>query len=296
MRDMSHPQNVRPIERIVLFNLDTLSSAAALKPLFERFGGRIVCVCKSRRFGGKYGSWWTQLKRNYRRGGSGFVIYVGLQLILFYPMSRLASAINRLLGRPNWVYPLRELAQNRIPVIATRDPNSDAFVEHIRSLKPDLIVSCLFDHVIRQRLIEIPTRGVINIHPGLLPDIKGPFPNVWAAILGCEQVGATVHYVDAESLDTGPIIKRRTIERDPGESVLALDCRALRLGIDLAIEAITEIENGSARAVAQDKNAGTYLSYPTRDDLRRLRRQGGRLYSLSDFFREFFARRNRRPG
>jgi methionyl-tRNA formyltransferase len=293
---MSQPQATRPIERIVLFNLDTLNSAAALQPLFERFGGKIVCVCKSRRFGGKYGSWWTQLKRNYRRGGIAFVVYVGLQLILFDPMSRLAGAVDRLRDRPKRVYPVRELARlYGIPVVSTRDPNSDAFVQHIRSLKPDLIVSCLFDHVIRQPLIEIPSRGVINIHPGLLPDIKGPFPNVWAAILGCQQVGATVHYIDSETLDTGAIIGRRAVDRNPAESVLALDCRMLRLGIDLAIEAIADIENGSVRPLAQDKDAGAYLSYPTRADLQRLRRQGGRLYRLSDFWRQFFPRRDRAP-
>jgi folate-dependent phosphoribosylglycinamide formyltransferase PurN len=293
---MSQPQATRRIERIVLFNLDMLSSAAALEPLFQRFGDRIVLIGKSRRFGGKYGSTWRQFKRNYWRGGIRFVIFISLQLFLFHPMSRLAGAINRLLRLPKHVYPLRELAQmHGISVQPTREPNTVAFVQQIRTLKPDLIVCCMFDHVIRQQLIEIPTCGVINIHPGLLPDIKGPFPNVWAAIRGNDQIGATVHYVDAETIDTGPIIKRRAIDRDPTKSVLALDCQVLRLGIELAIETIAEIEDGGVQAVEQDKGAGTYLSYPTRDDLRRLRRQGGRLYSLSDFFRQFFTRADNAP-
>jgi folate-dependent phosphoribosylglycinamide formyltransferase PurN len=292
---MPQPQTGRPIERIVLFNLDMLSSAVALKPFFEHFDGRIVCICKSRRFGGKYGSIWTQMRRNVRRSGLEFGVYAGLEFVLFHPMSRLAGAINRLRGRPNSVHPLRDLAPAGASIVSTNDPNADDVVAHIRSFKPDLIVSCMFDHVIRQRLIEIPTCGVINIHPGLLPDIKGPFPNIWAAVLGCKQVGATVHYVDSETLDTGPIIKRRAIDRDPDDSVLALDCRVLEIGVQMAIEAIAEIEDGSVRPVNQDQNAGRYLSYPTRHDLRVLRRQGGRLYRISDFLREYFRDGERAP-
>jgi len=287
---MSPPGTSRSIDRVVLLSLDGLYSGIALPLLAERLQGKIVGICLSRRFGGKYGSWWAQLKKNYTRSGLDFVIYGALQLALFYPMGAIAAGINRLSGRRQCVYPLRQLARvHGIPIFSTREPNNDAIVERIRSLKPDLIVVCFFDHVIRQRLIELPSCGVINIHTGLLPDMKGPVPNIWAAIEGCARVGASVHYIDAETLDTGPILKRKAIDRDPCDSVLALDCRLVRLGAELAIEAIAEIENGSARAVAQDPQAGNYFSYPTRDDLRRLRRQGGRLYRLSDFVRQFFA-------
>jgi len=287
---MSQPPATRPINRIVLLSLDSLYSGLALPLLAEHFQGRIVGICLSRRFGGKYGSLWTQIKRNYSRSGLDFLVYLSLQLFLFFPMSYVAGGINRLLGRRKRVYPLRQLARKYgIPVFSTREPNSDGIVQRIRSLKPDLIVSCYFDHVIRRQLIEIPTFGVLNIHSGILPDMKGPVPNIWAVIEGHERVGATVHYVDAETLDTGPVLKVSGFERNADESALSLDCRLLRLGARLAIEAIAEIENGNARAVVQDEKAGHYFSYPTRDDLRRFYQRGGRLYRVRDFVRQFFA-------
>jgi methionyl-tRNA formyltransferase len=287
---MSQPQAGRPIERIVLLSLDGLYSAIALPILVEQLQGRVVGMCLSRRFGGKYGSWWTQLKKATSRSGWDFVTYTMLQLVLFYPMSALAAGLNRVLGRRRTVYPLRQLARRYgIPVFSTREPNNDAIVGRIRSLKPDLIVVCYFDHIIRRPLIEVARCGVINIHTGLLPAMRGPTPNAWSIIEGCEQVGVTVHYIDAETLDTGPVLKLRAIARDPGESVLSLDCRLVRMGAELALEAIAEIETGSARPVTQDAGAGRYFSYPTRADLRRLRQQGGRLYRMRDFVRPFFA-------
>jgi len=280
----------RSINRIVLLSLDSLPPATAIPVLAEHFQGRIVAIVLSLRFGGKYGTRWAQLKKAFARSGLRFVIYVSLQLFLFYPMCFLADGINLLLGRRKCAYPLRHLARRyNIPVISTREPNSRAIVERIRSFNPDLIVSCYFDHVIRQKLIELPRWGIINIHSGILPDIKGPVPNIWAVIEGCKHVGASVHYIDSETLDTGPILKLARMERNAAESVLSLDCRLLRLGARLAIDAITEIENGTAVAVAQDQTAGRYFSYPSRHDMRRFRQQNGRLYRICDFVRQFFA-------
>jgi methionyl-tRNA formyltransferase len=251
-------------------------------------------MCLSRRFGGKYGSWWTQLKKNTSRSGLDFVIYSALQLVLFHPMSALAAGINFSLGRRRTVYPLRQLARRYgIPVFSTREPNNETIVERIRSLQPDLIVVCYFDHIIRRPLIEVARCGVINIHPGLLPAMRGPAPNVWSIIEECGQVGVSVHFIDSETLDTGPLLKLHETARNPGESALALDCRLIRMGAELALEAITEIETGSARAIPQDASAGRYLSYPTRADLRRMRQQGGRLYRFYDFVQPFFAAERR---
>ena len=215
---MPQPQAGRPIERIVLLSLDSLYSAIALPILVEQLQGRVVGMCLSRRFGGKYGSWWTQLKKNTSRSGLDFVIYSALQLFLFYPMSALAAGINFSLGRRRTVYPLRQLARRHgIPVFSTRDPNTETIVERIWSLQPDLIVVCYFDHIIRRPLIEVARCGVINIHPGLLPAMRGPAPNVWSIIEGCGQVGVTVHFIDSETLDTGPLLKVREIVRDPSD-------------------------------------------------------------------------------
>lgn len=286
---MSQPNIPRPIDRIVILTLDSLHCAIALPVLLKHFRGRVVCICRSRRFGGRYGSFLRQLERNYKRSGFDFVMFVGLQLLLFRPMSHLADRINRLLGWPKRVFPVRELARlYGTPVISTHDPNSDAVVAQIQAFRPDLILSFYFDHVVKQPLIDLPAAGVINVHTGILPDNRGPFPNIWAVINGCAEVGASIHYINDERLDAGPIIKVERIKRDANESVLALDCRLVRLAAGLAIDAIADIESGAVHAQVQDENAGAYYSYPTRQDLRRFRRRGGCLYRVSDFVRPFF--------
>lgn len=287
---MPEPGDRRKINRIVILSLDSLCTAIAVPILVRHFQGRIAGICLSRRHGGKYGSAGHQIRKTYLRSGIQLIVYGALQLILFYPACYVANALNWLARRPKRIFPIRQLARrNGIPIFSTRDPNSLGAARRIRALDPDLIVSIYFDYVIRQPLIDVPRLGIINVHPGILPDIKGPTPNIWAMIEGRDHVGATVHYIDSENLDTGPILKAEQTECRPGESVLALDCRVAALGAELAIDAIADIENGSARAVAQNMDAGRYLSFPTREDLALLRRRGRRLYRMRDFIKPFFA-------
>ena len=54
-------------------------------------------------------------------------------------------------------------------------------------------------------------RGVINIHPSMLPYGRGAHPNFWAWHDG-EPHGVTMHYVVDEGVDTGPIIATAAVE------------------------------------------------------------------------------------
>ena len=229
-----------------------------------------------------------QAWKNYRRSGYDFFDYLGFSEFWHLPMTHIANSINAMRGRPKKVYTLKQLAAAYdVPIHYTREPNHDDVVALVRDMEPDLIVSACFDHVIRKRLIAVPKLGVINVHPALLPDYRGPFPGLWQAIHGCDEVGTSVHYVDSEELDVGPIIKQKKIKRLPGEFVLGLDCRLYRLGIECAIETIQDIDHGIVHAVEQDPNAGAYYAYPSRVDLQALKRQNVPLYRRKDFIAEF---------
>ena len=287
--DAEMPQ---PIRRIVLFSLDGLISAVALHRLVKRLDGRVVAVVASQRYGGKYGSFWAQFVRNYRRSGWDFVTYLGLLLLWFRPAIAVARVINKLLGRPDSAISLSKLVQTYdIPVIRTREPNDDAVIGRLHALEPDLFVVAYFDHVIRAPLIAVPKRGVINIHSALLPDLRGPFPAFWALLRDARPVGVTVHGIVDENNDTGPIIQQQKINPSPEASVLTLDCELMRAGADLAIETIEALQRGGAEFTPQQPGAGSYDPYPSRDDVAALKKTGRRLFTLSDFFQQVFGLR-----
>jgi methionyl-tRNA formyltransferase len=54
-------------------------------------------------------------------------------------------------------------------------------------------------------VLAIPTFGVVNSHPALLPRHRGPFPFAWAIREADAELGLTLHLMDAE-FDTGPVL------------------------------------------------------------------------------------------
>lgn len=76
----------------------------------------------------------------------------------------------------------------------------------LHEIQPDLIV--LGDtRIIKPPLIALPPKGIINVHPGYLPIVRGNNPYVWALLHNLPQ-GASAHFID-EGIDTGPVIVRK---------------------------------------------------------------------------------------
>ncbi len=275
-----------PVARIVLCNLESLSSAAGINRLFEALDGRIAVVIASRRYGGKYGSFFGQLRRNLRRSGLRFVLYLGLQLVCHYPLLYAVQAWDRLRGRPLRRRTLRQLARRHNALyIAAREPNAPQIVAQLAALKPDLVLAAQFDHVIRAPLIALPAHGVLNVHASLLPRFRGPFPCFWTALKAPDECGVTVHRVEDETLDTGAIVGQRRSAPIPGETVMAMESRLFDDGIALILDVLRAIDAGAARATPQEAAGASYFSYPAGDDVEALHRTGRYLFTLRDFFR-----------
>ena len=61
--------------------------------------------------------------------------------------------------------------------------------------------------IIKKDLIEIPSSGVINIHPSYLPFCRGKDPNYWA-LRDDLKFGVSIHKV-TPGIDDGPILFRK---------------------------------------------------------------------------------------
>lgn len=69
---------------------------------------------------------------------------------------------------------------------------------------------------------------MLNIHPSLLPDLKGLDTHRRALEAGCEYHGATVHFVTSE-LDSGPVVVRGILPILEGDNPQTLQQRVHRL-------------------------------------------------------------------
>ncbi len=94
--------------------------------------------------------------------------------------------------------------------VKVRAPES---VELIRSIAPECIVVVAYGQIIPKSILEIPPRGIINVHGSLLPAYRGAAPIQWSIARGETETGVTTMLMD-EGLDTGPILlKRKIVDR-----------------------------------------------------------------------------------
>lgn len=141
--------------------------------------------------------------------------------------------------------------------------NAPASLQRIRAIAPDLIVVANFSQILRPRLLDIPPRGCINVHPSLLPRYRGPEPFYWVLKYRETETGVTVHYVDA-GIDSGDIILQRALPIRPGEPELSLRERSSVAGAGALPEAIRLIDAGLAPRQKQDEREASYYSFPPR--------------------------------
>ena len=264
------------IDRIVLLTIESAGTAAALPAFIERFHDRIVCIGLSQRNRTDLRTLAREGRAYRRRSGWPFLRYL---IINFAVMPNL---VGRLCGNRRGISELAE--RHGIPLVSLKDINRPGTVHRIKGYEPDLIISAFFDQILQAQIIATPKIGVINVHPGLLPQNRGPFPSFRAIFDGDTVSGASVHWITDTTIDTGDVIARGEIPIERRESVLALECRTLRTGFDLAADAIRAIAERTAPSLPQDPAKARYRSAPDRSETVAFRKAGGRFWRLADIW------------
>jgi methionyl-tRNA formyltransferase len=90
-----------------------------------------------------------------------------------------------------------------------------------------------------QSIIDIPRRGIINVHGSLLPKYRGAAPIQWAIANGEERTGVTTMRIDA-GLDTGDMLLKWETEIGPEENALELGQRLAIAGAELLVRTLRE--------------------------------------------------------
>lgn len=119
------------------------------------------------------------------------------------------------------------------------------FIEEIKSLNPDIICVVAYGKILPKELLEIPKYGCINVHGSLLPKYRGAAPIQWAVLNGDEETGVTTMYMD-EGMDTGDMILKEKVTIGENETTGELWNRLSKIGGELLVKTLKEIEEGTA--------------------------------------------------
>jgi len=163
-------------------------------------------------------------------------------------------------GKEIHMSPVKECAlKHNIPVYQPVRARDEAFVEEMRTLKPDAMVVIAFGQILPKSLLDLPKYGCVNIHASLLPKYRGAAPIQWAVINGDPYTGVSTQRMD-EGVDTGDIILEEKVEIRPDETGGSLFDRLAEVGAELCVKTIEAIENGTAVYTPQDNSKATHTA------------------------------------
>lgn len=98
--------------------------------------------------------------------------------------------------------------------------------------------------ILHDPVLSAPTEGILNLHPGLIPEVRGLDALKWA-IHEDRPLGVTAHLID-ERVDAGRVVLRREIDLRPDDGWVDLSLRLHETELAVLPEAVERVEREGA--------------------------------------------------
>ncbi len=138
--------------------------------------------------------------------------------------------------------PVKELAKKeKIPVVEIKK-SSDMY-DYLEDSLWDLGIVVSFGKIIPGEVINLFKKGIINVHPSILPKYRGPNPIRWQILNKESESGVSIMKI-TEGVDEGDVLMIRRIPLSGEETYTELREKLISVGRKTLIEALEIIEKG----------------------------------------------------
>ncbi|HEY4500546.1 MAG TPA: methionyl-tRNA formyltransferase [Candidatus Paceibacterota bacterium] len=156
--------------------------------------------------------------------------------------------------------------KEKIPVFQPENLENQMFLETLEKGNFDVFVVVAYGKILKQKILDIPKYGVLNLHASLLPRLRGSSPIETAILTDEKRIGASIILLDA-LMDHGPIVSEREINvlnwPVSAEKLSSILCKA---GGELLAETIPLWLSGKIKAREQDHTKATYTKKIKKED------------------------------
>ena len=195
----------------------------------------------------------------------------GVKFFLYYSMKFIISKLN-IKNSLNFI-----LKKNNIQKITLKESfNHKKSIDLIKKYSPDLLISILGNQIFKNEIINLASKGCINLHTALLPKYRGLMPTFWAMKNKEKYTGVSVFYVD-DGIDTGPIIIQKKLEIGDRTQAELIKYTKM-IGVEAIVEAIKKIDNGNVQTFDNNDDEMSYFSFPTKEDVKIFKNRKNRFF------------------
>ncbi len=169
-------------------------------------------------------------------------------------------------GRALMPSPVKLVCQREgLPVLQPVKMKDPAFLEALKNWQPDLIAVAAFGRILPLAILNLPSKGCINVHASLLPKYRGAGPIQWAIINGERETGVTTMLMD-EGMDTGAILLQEAVPIEPDDTAGTLSAKLAWVGGRLLVETLRRLKAGTLAPRPQDHAQATLAPLLKKED------------------------------
>lgn len=181
-----------------------------------------------------------------------------------YDVKAVVSSHEKGISRSARQLEIKDIADaHNIPVLLPDKPRE--ILDQLRSYNAIAAVLVAYGKIVPQDVIDVFPRGIINIHPSLLPLHRGPTPLESVILNGEAKTGVSLMSL-VRAMDAGPIYGQSELKLDGKETKQQLADRLLDVGASMVIELLPGIISGDIVAIPQDDQSATYDKLLTKED------------------------------
>jgi methionyl-tRNA formyltransferase len=161
---------------------------------------------------------------------------------------------------------LSEFASLQIPFYFLTSHNSPEGVALVNRLGLDLLINGGTTRILKESILNAPRLGVLNIHPGRLPDYRGCTCVEWA-VHNDEEVCNSAHFM-TKTIDGGPVVLSEGYLFSSTDNYVDLRVKVYRKGFDLLARAADKVLlKGMTATVSMPQDPGGNYYKPISDEL-----------------------------
>lgn len=162
--------------------------------------------------------------------------------------------------------PVKEVAlEYGLPVLQPQRMRSPEAVAELATYQPDLIVTAAYGQILPKGVLDLPSRGCVNIHGSLLPKYRGGAPIQRSIMNGESVTGITLMYM-AEGLDTGDMIAQVEIAIEEEDNSGTIFEKLSNVGATLLHRELPNLLEGEVTRIPQNDEEATYSPNLKRED------------------------------
>jgi len=147
-------------------------------------------------------------------------------------------------------------AEHRIPLHKIDHINDPAAVTALRDADLDWLFIVGWSQIANAEVLSSVRRGVLGMHPTLLPEGRGRASIPWAILKQLDQTGVSLFRL-VEGVDTGPVLAQQVIAIDADETAGRLYSKVISAHLDLLRDIWHGLDDGTVEEILQDESKAT---------------------------------------